>query len=180
MVLLPLILCTIFGIASGALFAFLPPFAKEAGLLRIGIFYFLYSASAIGVRLFGIRLADRWERWKVLVPAFLLEAAGIFLLLWSDPLTAISWAGVLTGGAHGLLFPTLSALLVDQVEPGHRGRVLGLFSGAIILGTSVGAIGMGQVAHLVGYHRMFSLTGLFPLLGVLLIVFRRDTKVKKP
>jgi len=177
-VLLPLILCAIFGFASGALFAFLPPFAREAGLPRIGIFYFLYSASAVGVRIFGIRLADTWERWKVLAPAFLLNATGIFLLLWPDPLTTFSWAGVLTGGAHGLLYPTLSALLVDQVGSGHRGRVLGLFSGALLFGTSIGAIGMGQVAHLVGYPRMFALTGLLPLLGVLLIGFRRRKKIE--
>ena len=175
-VLLPLILCTIFGVASGALFSFLPPFATGAGLQRIGIFYFFYSASAIGVRIFGIRLADAWERWKVLVPALLLHATGIFLLLWPGPLKALSWAGILTGGAHGLLYPTLSALLVDQVGPGHRGRVLGLFSGALLFGTSIGAIGMGLVVHQVGYRKMFGLTGLLPLLGVLLIGFRRGKK----
>lgn len=178
--LLPLILCSIFGIATGALFAFLPPFVKEVGVERIGIFYFLYSAAAVGVRLFGIRLADTWGRWSVLAPAFLLNAMGIFLLLWPGPFTALPWAGVLTGGAHGLLYPTLSALLVDLVGPGERGRVLGLFSGAVILGMSIGAIGMGQVAHLLGYQTMFGLTGTLPLLGVFLIGVRRGKETATP
>ncbi len=58
---------------------------------------------------------------------------------------------------------------MDRVESGRRGRMLGLFSGAVVLGNSVGPMAMGLVAEWVGYQGMFGLTGMLPLVGVFLI-----------
>ncbi|MFQ5883215.1 MAG: MFS transporter [Candidatus Methylomirabilales bacterium] len=170
-VLLPLVITGIFGICIGTLFAFFPPFAKGVeGVEKIGGFYIAYACSGIALRLLGRRWADKWGRWQVVMPALLLNALGIFLLVRPGPLHAMFWVGGLMGGAHGLLYPTLAALHVDQVEPGRRGRMLGLFSGALVLGNSVGPMTMGVVAEQIGYYGMFGLTGMLPLLGVFLIV----------
>jgi MFS family permease len=168
-VFLPLAISGIFGIGVGTLFAFFPPFAKAVGVERVGDFYVAYALAAVGVRLLGHRWLDAWGRWQVVVPALLVNAAGIFLLLWPGPVTAQLWAGGLTGGAHGLLYPTLTALMVDQVPSGGRGRVVGLFSGAVVLGSSLGPMVMGVVAEQIGYEAMFGLTGLLPVLGAILI-----------
>jgi len=171
-ILLPLVISGIFGISIGTLFAFFPPFAKGVGgVERVGGFYIAYACSGIGLRLLGRRWADKWGRWQVVIPALLLYALGLFLLVWPGPLEAQLWVGALTGGAHGLLYPTLAALHMDQVEPGRRGRMLGLFSGAIVLGNSVGPMTMGVVAEEIGYYRMFGLTGILPLVGIFLIVY---------
>ncbi len=169
-ILLPLLVSLIFGICFGTLYAFFPPFATGiGGVERVGGFYIAYACSAIAIRYLGVRWADAWGRWQVVIPALILQAVGIFLLLWPGPLEAQLWIGGLTGGAHGLLYPTLAAVLVDQVESGRRGRVLGLFSGSLVLGTSLGPMVMGLVAQRIGYHSMFGLTGLLPLVAVLLI-----------
>ncbi|MFQ5959995.1 MAG: MFS transporter [Candidatus Methylomirabilales bacterium] len=171
-VFLPLLISVIFGVCHGTLYAFFPPFAKGVeGVARVGGFYLAYAAAAIGVRVLGRRWADAWGRWQMVIPALLLFSLGTFLLLWPGPLRALFWVGGLTGSAHGVLYPTLAALLVDQVEPGRRGRVLGLFSSAIVLGTSIGPMTMGFVAEWIGYEGMFGVTGLLPLLGVILIGF---------
>lgn len=171
-ILLPLVISGIFGISIGTLFAFFPPFAKGVGgVERVGGFYIAYACSGIGLRLLGRRWADKWGRWQVVIPALLLYALGLFLLVWPGPLEAQLWVGALTGGAHGLLYPTLAALHMDQVEPGRRGRMLGLFSGAIVLGNSVGPMTMGVVAEEIGYYGMFGLTGMLPLVGIFLIVY---------
>ncbi|MEE9138891.1 MAG: MFS transporter [candidate division NC10 bacterium] len=171
-IFLPLVISGIFGISIGTLFAFFPPFAKGVGgVERVGGFYIAYACSGIGLRLLGRRWADKWGRWQVVIPALLLYALGMFLLVWPGPLEAQLWVGALTGGAHGLLYPTLAALHMDQVEPGRRGRMLGLFSGAIVLGNSVGPMTMGVVAEEIGYYGMFGLTGMLPLVGIFLIVY---------
>lgn len=173
-IFLPLVISGIFGISIGTLFAFFPPFAKGVGgVERVGGFYIAYACSGIGLRLLGRRWADKWGRWQVVIPALLLYALGLFLLVWPGPLEAQLWVGALTGGAHGLLYPTLAALHMDQVEPGRRGRMLGLFSGAIVLGNSVGPMTMGVVAEEIGYYGMFGLTGILPLVGIFLIVYSR-------
>jgi predicted MFS family arabinose efflux permease len=51
--------------------------------------------------------------------------------------------------------------------------MLGLFSGAIVLGNSVGPMTMGVVAEEIGYYGMFGLTGILPLVGIFLIVYSR-------
>jgi MFS family permease len=182
LVRLPLVISGIFGIGVGTLFAFLPPFAKGVGVLRVGDFYLAYAFSAIGVRLLGRRWSDASGRWQVVMPALLVKAAGIFLLVWPGPASALTWSGVLSGGAHGLLYPTLTALLVDLVPSGGRGRVLGLFSGAVVVGTSLGPIVMGIVAERIGYQAMFGITGLLPVLGVAAIgwSFRRRPIPARP
>lgn len=172
MVWLPLLISVIFGVCHGTLYAFFPPFAKGiGGVKRVGGFYLAYAGAAIGIRVLGRRWADAWGRWQMVIPALFFFALGIFLLLWPGPLRAMFWVGGLTGGAHGVLFPTLAAVLVDQVEPGRRGRVLGLFSSAVVLGTSLGPMTMGVVAEGIGYEGMFGVTGLLPLLGVILVGF---------
>jgi MFS family permease len=172
MVFLPLLISVIFGICHGTLYAFFPPFAKGvAGVHRVGGFYIAYAFAAIGIRVIGRRWADAWGRYETVIPALLLFSLGVFLLLWPGPLRALFWVGGLTGSAHGVLYPTLAALLVDQVEPGRRGRVLGLFSSAIVLGTSLGPMTMGLVAQEIGYEGMFGLTGLLPLFAVILVGF---------
>ncbi len=169
-ILLPLVISVIFGICHGTLFAFFPPFAKRVGgVARVGDFFVAYAFIAIGIRVLGRRWADAWGRWRVVFPALVIYGLGILLLVWPGPLKGQLWVGGLTGGAHGLLYPTLAALLVDQVEPGRRGRVLGLFSSAIVLGTSLGPMAMGIVAERIGYYAMFGLTGMLPLVGVFLI-----------
>jgi MFS family permease len=170
-VLLPLVISGIFGVGVGTLFAFFPPFAKGLGVERVADFFVAYAVAAVGVRILGRRWADAWGRWQVVVPALLAKAIGIFLLLWPGPLAAMFWIGGLIGGAHGLLYPTLIALLVDQVPSGGRGRVLGLLSGAIVLGSSFGPIVMGLVAERIGYQAMFGVTGLLPVLGVVAIAW---------
>ncbi|MCH7897487.1 MAG: MFS transporter [candidate division NC10 bacterium] len=169
-ILLPLLIAFIFGVCFGTLYAFFPPFAKGiGGVKRVGGFFVAYASCAVGIRVLGRRWADAWGRWQVVMPALFLYALGILLLLWPGPLRAQLWVGGLAGVGHGILYPTLTALLVDQVESGRRGRVLGLFSSAIVLGASLGPMAMGVVAQRIGYPGMFGLTGLLPLLGVLLI-----------
>ncbi len=171
-VFLPLLISVIFGVCFGTLYAFFPPFAKGVeGVARVGGFYLAYAAAAIIVRLLGVRLADVWGRWQMVIPTLLLFSLGTFLLLWPGPRRALFWIGGLTGSAHGVLYPTLAALLVDHVEPGRRGRVLGLFSGAVVLGTCLGPMTMGFVAEWIGYQGMFGITGVLPLVGVILIGF---------
>ncbi len=170
-VLLPLVISGIFGMGVGTLFAFFPPYAKGLGVQRVGDFFVAYACAAVGVRFLGRRWADDWGRWQVVMPALLAKAIGIFLLLWPGPFKAQFWIGGLIGGAHGLLYPTLIALIVDRVPSGGRGRVLGLFSGAIVLGSSFGPIVMGVVAERIGYQAMFGVTGLLPVLGVVLIAW---------
>jgi MFS family permease len=70
-------------------------------------------------------------------------------------LSFIVLAGLLGGGAHGFLYPALSALLVDVTPEARRASAVGIFSAVCLLGNAVGAVAFGYIAHGVGYTPMW-------------------------
>jgi MFS family permease len=76
-------------------------------------------------------------------------------------------AGFLAGGAHGFLYPALSALLVDVTPENRRARAVGTFSSVFLLGNAVGAMAFGYVAEGLGYRATWSALAVLLLLGFL-------------
>jgi MFS family permease len=95
----------------------------------------------------------------------LMQVVGVSLLalfVFVGPLVSVSplsvffLSGFLTGGAHGFLYPALSALLVDETPEARRGRAVGIFSSCVLLGNTVGAVLSGYIASGLGYGVMFT------------------------
>lgn len=154
-ILPPILLALVFGLASGAVFVFLPTYATQAGLSRIGGFYVAYSVAAIGIRLTCGRLSDRWGRRRVILPALLLMGSGTLGLIWLVSPIGLLIVGTLTGMAHGLLFPALSAYTMDLADSGGRGRSLGAFSTAMLLGHALASFIFGIIAERFGYRPIY-------------------------
>ncbi len=55
-------------------------------------------------------------------------------------------AGFLAGGAHGFLYPALSALLMDVTPERRRASAVGMFSSVFLVGNALGAMLFGYVA----------------------------------
>ena len=167
-----------FGLGSGTIFAFLPTFAEDLGVTTLSLFYTAYSLSAIVVRIVGGRLIDTHGRRAVIVPSMFVQAAatGVLALLGAlvtrtsatPVLPALFLAGLLAGGAHGFLYPAMSALLMDVTPERRRGSAVGIFSSVILLGNTSGAVIFGYVAHGLGYAVMWSALTLLLAVGSLL------------
>jgi MFS family permease len=162
-----------FGLANSMVFVFLPPFAREIALPRIGPFYIVYTAAAVAVRFFGGALADRWGRRQVILPSMVAMAAGILLfsLLRGTPLLLL--IALLNGAAHGFIFPAASALAFDLAPAGARGKALAAFNTAALTGTTAGALGFGWLAEFAGYRPAFLIMGLFLLAVSAAFAWRR-------
>ena len=116
-----------FGLGSGTIFAFLPTFAEDLGVTTLSLFYTAYSVAAIAVRLAGGRLIDTRGRRAVIVPSMFVQAlaTGLLALLGvlvtrssaTPVLPVLFVAGLLSGGAHGFLYPALAALVTDATPP---------------------------------------------------------------
>ena len=75
------------------------------------------------------------------------------------------FAGFMAGGAHGFLYPALSALLMDVTPERRRGSAVGTFSSVVLVGNALGAMAFGYVAHGLGYGVMWSALALLLLSG---------------
>jgi MFS family permease len=171
---LPMAIAFAFGLGNGTVFIFLPTYAQSLGIKNLGLFYVAYGGTALLVRMVGGGLADRFGRRQVIIPAMLMQSTGggllAMLVLMTDSarfplLSTFFLAGVLTGGAHGFLYPALSALVVDETPEDRRGRVVGMFSAAVLIGNTVGAVLFGYVAHRLGYSLMFTLLTIILFVG---------------
>jgi MFS family permease len=74
-------------------------------------------------------------------------------------------AGLMSGGAHGFLYPGLAALVTDRTPETRRGVVVGIFSAVFLAGQTSGAFLFGYVTHAVGYAFMWTLLTSLLVLG---------------
>lgn len=164
-----------FGLGSGTIFAFLPTFAKSLAVSGLSLFYTAYAAAAIAVRIFGGRLIDTRGRRAVIVPSMFLQMAAPALLAVvgyavtrasTTPVVPILFvAGLISGAAHGFLYPGLAALVTDLTPAPRRATAVGVFSSMFLLGQTVGAVMFGAVAHVLGYASMWSILSMLLLIG---------------
>ncbi|HEY7517525.1 MAG TPA: MFS transporter [Methylomirabilota bacterium] len=170
-----MIVTLFFGLGSGTIFAFLPTFAQSLAVAGLSLFYTAYAVAAIAVRVFGGRLIDTRGRRAVIVPSMFLQMLAPALLAVvgyvvsrasTTPVVPILFvAGLVSGAAHGFLYPGLAALVTDLTPPARRATAVGVFSSMFLLGQTAGAVLFGAVAHALGYAAMWSVLTMLLLLG---------------
>ena len=170
-----MIVTLFFGLGSGTIFAFLPTFAQSLAVAGLSLFYTAYAAAAIGVRVFGGRLIDTRGRRAVIVPSMFLQMLAPALLAIvgyavtrtsTTPVVPILFvAGLISGAAHGFLYPGLAALVTDLTPPTRRATAVGVFSSMFLVGQTLGAVMFGAVAHALGYASMWSVLTMLLLIG---------------
>ncbi|HYB43461.1 MAG TPA: MFS transporter [Candidatus Methylomirabilis sp.] len=179
-----------FGLGTGTIFTFLPTFAVKLGVTGLGLFYTAYAGAAMLVRLTGGELIDTRGRRAVIIPAMFIQAGATCILALVAILVAPSGAapvlpflflaGFMAGGAHGFLYPALSALLMDVTPERRRGSAVGTFSSVVLVGNAMGAMVFGYVAHGLGYRVMWSALTLLLLSGFALSFRLRVGYLVKP
>jgi MFS family permease len=110
----------LFGMAYGTIITFLPVYLLEIGKGSIGVFVFVYAMTVIATRVLGRRLLDRLPRERMTLFALLLLGAGNLLIPFAGTGAGLAAVGAAAGGGHGLLFPALSALVLDRAKKRRR------------------------------------------------------------
>jgi MFS family permease len=164
-----------FGLGTGTLFAFMPTFAEDLRVRTVALFYTGYALSAIAVRLVGGRLIDTRGRRAVIVPSMFVFAAALAVLAGAGyaayrfpampVLPVIVLAGLVSGAAHGFVYPALAALVADDAPPVRRGAVVGVFSALFLCGQAGGALAFGVLADALGYPAMWLALAAFVTAG---------------
>ena len=100
-------------------------------------------------------MLDRLPREWVSLCALLLMGAGNLLIPAVPGEVGIVLVGAAAGAGHGLLFPALSALVLDRVGEGSCAMAMAMFTAAFDMGLVTGAAAFGFVAERFGYGTMF-------------------------
>lgn len=144
-----------FALAIASYYTFLRTFIDHAGVGSMGLFYSVYAAAAILLRVVLGWVPDRVGARKSVVPAMVASVVGLLVLRGAASDLDIALAGLLTGTGHAFVFPILSALVVTRAEDHERGAALSMFTALFDLGMLVGAPLLGAVLERSSYGTMF-------------------------
>lgn len=171
-------LAFLFGFGLAASGGFVSPYGKEQHIGFVSIYYLGYSISAVITRLAGGRLADRVGELRIIPYALCISGIGLVALVFLGGAPILLVSGVMAGCGHGFLFPCLNSLIIRGRSIHIRGKLTGIFTGAIDGGSFLGSIVLGYVGEWVGYGGLFLAAGLTVLGG--LVIFRYGLKHMKP
>ena len=128
-----------FGASFGAMFTFSQPFALELGIEQVSGFFVAYTAAAIAVRLGLGPLADRSGRERVSLASGIWFALAVLAMAALEP-GRLAWIGAAFGLGHGLFYPALNALAIEDAGPRERGKVMALFNGSFNAGWALSSM----------------------------------------
>jgi MFS family permease len=107
----------------------------------------LFSTFAIVAILLFIlptnRFSDKLGRFKPMLAGMIIIALSMFALSSFSHLILIILAMAVYGVGFGLLFPAMTAMVVDNTEVADRGRAFGLFYAFFSLGVVIGPLLVG-------------------------------------
>jgi MFS family permease len=145
-----------FAMALAAPFTFAKTLVLERPSLgEVGPFFGAYTVGAVGVRLLGGRIPERFGPKRTLYPAMAIMTTGLLAVAAASAPTALLVAGVLLGVGHGWVFPILTGLVVTRARERERGAALSIYTGLFDAGFLLGAPAFGWIARHADHGRMF-------------------------
>jgi MFS family permease len=164
----------IWGLATFS--SFIPLYALQIGMEGSRFVFALNSAVIIGIRLFGAKLPDRLGPKKSSRLALIGVAIGfVVIAAWAEPIGLFVGTLFYSIG-HGLLFPALMTLAINQAPVEERGAVVGTFTSFFDLSFGIGAASAGVIASLLGYRGAFAVAAGVALAGLLLMGYLRENQ----
>ena len=159
-----------FGVAIGAIFAFVAPYLDTLKVEGVGPLFACTTLASGASRILAGKMTDRLGPARLVTPSLILLAAGMAGLAevqgakadYVIPFLVISGLGA--GLGYGVVYPALNALAICRLTPAARGRGLSLVTASIDSGSTTGAFLCGVVSHYAGYP------GGFRAIAVLVIV----------
>ena len=151
------------GAIRGAMIYFIAVFGNSVGISRVGTFFLVFSLAAILTRFGGGDLSDRIGRKKVMLPAALIIVGNLFLIAQVRSLPLLIVTGFIGGLGQGLIFPALSAYIIDFLGRENKGLAISLYLSLFDVGMGIGSPFFGWMSDLAGYRWMYRIAGLFLL-----------------
>jgi MFS family permease len=161
-------------IAAGVLDSFLP-LTKGESSGAVSAALLVEAIAATLSRWQAGRHGDRYGHARLLIPALVVAALGMIVLLWLGAPVAIFGGMALFGAGFGVLENATFALLIEQ-QPEARASALWNF--AYDAGYGAGPVAFGLFSSRTGYPAAFALTGLLML--AVLPAARREQRAAGP
>ncbi|MEE9253182.1 MAG: MFS transporter [Thermodesulfobacteriota bacterium] len=153
----------------GAFLNFISTYLKSKEL-NVYYFFLTYSIVVTAVRVFAGRISDVVDRTKIVAPSLLFFSIALGAISLIDRAWELIVVALLFSLSYGMLYPTLSALVMDKAMDTERGKAMGAFNATFSFGINFLAFGFGLVAEGWGYEGMYLAAAVFSFVGFLIFV----------
>ncbi|UYG97167.1 MFS transporter [Cytobacillus firmus] len=158
----------ILAFAYSGILSFISVYAKELDLLEAASFFFVvYAAFIIMSRPFTGRWFDTYGENKVIYPAIILFAAGLFLLSQANSTFVFLLSGAVIGLGYGTIVPSLQTVAIKQADPAKRGLATSTFFTLFDTGIGLGSYVLGILAVKTGFSSLYFMLAGVALFGLL-------------
>lgn len=147
------------GAVRSAVVYFIALFGRSIPVDRVGPFFFSFSAAAILTRLWIGDISDRYGRKRVIFPAACIISLNCVLISSVESQAMFILTGFIGGFGQGLIFPALSAYIIDILGRENKGLALSLYLSLFDVGMGVGSPFFGWISDLSGYRTMYLIAG---------------------
>ncbi len=151
----------------GSILNFISAYLKPKGL---DVFYFFltYTVTVAAVRVFGGGISDVLGRKRIASPSLFFFSISIGAMVLMDSIYKTVLISFLFSVSYGMLYPTLSALVIDKAGPDERGKAMGAFNACFSIGTNILTFGFGVIARDFGFEGMYLASSAFVFAGFLI------------
>jgi predicted MFS family arabinose efflux permease len=169
----PAVLFSTTAMAAGVVVTFLPIAASSASRGLVPVALLVQTAASTLSRWWAGRHGDRHGAARLLMPAMVVAAAGMLVLVVIANPVAVVLGMLLFGTGFGVAQNVTLAMMFDRVDASGYGTVSALWNLAYDAGLGAGAVGFGLLITPVGYPASFGLTGCVLLVALALAQRRR-------
>lgn len=169
----------ILAFAYSGILSFISVYAKELDLLEAASFFFVvYAAFIIMSRPFTGRWFDAYGENKVIYPAIILFAAGLFLLSQANSTFVFLLSGAIIGLGYGTIVPSLQTVAIKQADPAKRGLATSTFFTLFDTGIGLGSYVLGILAVKTGFASLYFMLAGVALFGLLVYYLLHGKKTE--
>ncbi len=140
----------------GTLMVYVSLYVRECGLqINSGNFFMLFACGIIISRMLSARLLRNGKHNEILVSGIMIIiAAGALFTLYLTNIT-LPISSILLGLGFGFVAPAIQAMIVDLVPARRRGTANSTYFIALDLGSGLGMLVGGTIAHLWDYRTLY-------------------------
>ncbi|MGM7669495.1 MFS transporter [Microbacterium sp. A93] len=150
------IVASLYSLGYAGIVTFLATLAVDRGFGAVAsLFFAVYAGTVLVSRLFTGRLMDRRGANVVMLPAFILFAAGLAAIAAADHVWVLLTAAVLVGLGYGQLLSAGQVISVTRVPREHAGMGASTYFLGIDLGMGVGPLLAGVLVQWWGTGGLF-------------------------
>lgn len=163
------IVAGIFSMVYSSILAFVPVYAEERSMQQASAWFFIFYAGAMLLsRPFTGRWSDRYGPDRIIYPAIISLAMGMFVLSLSRTIPVFLLAAALTGLGWGTLFANFQTLAVQDAPTGKRALAMATFMSVFDTGIGLGTFLVGVVVTQTGLPAFYFYGSIFIVAAILI------------